>query len=58
MANQPAAQNFQNHAKYVPLFHFVAVPILIANFCGPPIARLLCARRGRRSWPRWWRRRW
>ena len=31
MANQPA-QNFQNHAKYVPLFHFVAVPILIANF--------------------------
>ena len=32
MANQPSAQNFQNHAKYVPLFHFVAVPILITNF--------------------------
>ena len=32
MANQPAAQTFQNHAKYVPLFHFVAVPILITNF--------------------------
>jgi uncharacterized membrane protein YciS (DUF1049 family) len=32
MANPPAAQSFQNHTKYVPLFHFVAVPILITNF--------------------------
>jgi uncharacterized membrane protein YciS (DUF1049 family) len=31
MSNEPAVQSFQNHAKYVPLFHFVAVPILIAN---------------------------
>src|SRR6476469_3944164 len=26
-----APQTFQNHAKYVPLFHFVAVPILSIN---------------------------
>lgn len=25
-------QSYKNHAKNVPLFHFVAVPILIANF--------------------------
>lgn len=25
-------QNYKNHAKNVPAFHFVAVPILIANF--------------------------
>ena len=24
-------QNYQNHARYVPLYHFVAGPILIAN---------------------------
>ena len=27
-----AEQNFKNHAKLVPLFHFVALPILLANF--------------------------
>lgn len=25
-------QTFKNHAKFVPLFHFVAVPILLVNF--------------------------
>lgn len=25
-------QTYKNHAKYVPLFHFVATPILLANF--------------------------
>lgn len=25
-------QNYANHAKYVPAFHFVAIPIFIANF--------------------------
>lgn len=25
-------QNYANHAKYVPAFHFVAIPILVANF--------------------------
>jgi len=25
-------QNYKNHAKYVPAFHFVATPILLANF--------------------------
>jgi len=25
-------QNYRNHAKLVPLFHFVAFPILLANF--------------------------
>lgn len=25
-------QNYANHAKYVPAFHFVALPILITNF--------------------------
>jgi uncharacterized membrane protein YciS (DUF1049 family) len=28
----PTEQTFKNHAKFVPLFHFVAVPILIVNF--------------------------
>jgi hypothetical protein len=32
MAQAPGTQNFSNHAKFVPLFHFVAVPILAANF--------------------------
>jgi Family of unknown function (DUF6526) len=32
MASDPGAQNFKNHAKFVPLFHFVAVPILVTNF--------------------------
>lgn len=31
MSNDPATQSFKNHAKFVPLFHFVAVPILFAN---------------------------
>ena|SRR3982751_6091503 len=25
------SQSFKNHAKFVPLFHFVAVPILVMN---------------------------
>lgn len=25
-------QNYANHRKYVPAFHFVAVPLLVANF--------------------------
>jgi hypothetical protein len=32
MSNESASQSFKNHAKYVPLFHFVAVPILVTNF--------------------------
>jgi hypothetical protein len=28
----PQTQNFQNHAKFVPAFHFVVAPILIFNF--------------------------
>jgi hypothetical protein len=28
----PETQNFKNHAKFVPLFHFVALPILALNF--------------------------
>jgi Family of unknown function (DUF6526) len=27
-----ATQNYQNHARLYPLFHFVAVPILLINF--------------------------
>lgn len=30
MAEQPS-QNFQNHARYVPAYHFVAAPILLIN---------------------------
>lgn len=30
MAEQPP-QNFQNHARYVPAYHFVAAPILLIN---------------------------
>lgn len=26
------AQNSQNHAKYVPLFHFFVLPVLVFNF--------------------------
>src|SRR5687768_2055416 len=32
MASDPGNQNFKNHAKFVPLFHFVTVPILVTNF--------------------------
>lgn len=32
MANDPAPQNLENHAKFVPIFHFVAMPILTVNF--------------------------
>jgi hypothetical protein len=32
MANDPGTQSFKNHAKFVPLFHFVTVPILAVNF--------------------------
>ncbi len=32
MSDETRTQNYQNHAKFVPLFHFVAVPILILNF--------------------------
>ncbi len=35
-------QNFQNHAKFVPPFHFVALPILLVNF-GWSIYRLVHA---------------
>ena len=31
MALESGSQSFTNHAKYVPLFHFVASPILLAN---------------------------
>ena len=30
MANQ--GQNFSNHTRFVPLFHYVALPILLFNF--------------------------
>lgn len=26
------AQNYSNHARYFPLFHFVVVPLLVLNF--------------------------
>lgn len=27
-----AEQNFANHAKYVPVFHFFAIPVFVTNF--------------------------
>jgi uncharacterized protein DUF6526 len=27
-------QNFQNHGKTVPIFHFFAIPVFVANFIG------------------------
>ena len=30
--SQVASQNMKNHARYIPLFHFVAGPILLVNF--------------------------
>jgi Family of unknown function (DUF6526) len=32
MANDTATQSLKNHAKFVPAFHFFAVPILLVNF--------------------------
>ncbi len=29
--SHPPAQNLRNHSRYVPLFHFVAGPILVLN---------------------------
>jgi hypothetical protein len=31
MANNTVGQNLRNHARFYPLFHFFAVPILAAN---------------------------
>ena len=31
MANNTIGQNLRNHARYYPLFHFFAVPVLAAN---------------------------
>lgn len=31
MANDPSSQSFKNHAKIVPLYHGVALPILVVN---------------------------
>jgi hypothetical protein len=30
MANQTGSQNFKNHAKFAPPFHFLGVPLLVA----------------------------
>ena len=30
--SQVASQNMKNHARFIPLFHFVAGPILLVNF--------------------------
>ncbi len=30
---QPAPQNFANHVRYLPAYHFVAFPLFFANFC-------------------------
>ena len=27
------SQSFERHARYVPMYHFVTLPILIINFC-------------------------
>ena len=32
MANDPGTQSFKNHAKFVPLFHFVVIPILLVSW--------------------------
>ena len=32
MSNDPGTQNLKNHTKFVPAFHFFAVPILVTNF--------------------------
>jgi hypothetical protein len=30
---QPSPQNFENHARTLPAYHFVAFPLLFINFC-------------------------
>jgi uncharacterized membrane protein YraQ (UPF0718 family) len=32
MPDNAATQSFKNHAKFVPAFHFFAVPVLVVNF--------------------------
>ena len=34
MTNDASGQNFKNHARYVPLFHFFGLPVLIMNAVG------------------------
>ena len=30
---QPTPQNFENHVRYLPAYHFVAFPLFFVNFC-------------------------
>jgi len=30
---QPTSQNFDNHVRYLPAYHFVAFPLFFVNFC-------------------------
>jgi hypothetical protein len=30
---QPTPQNFANHVRYLPAYHFVAFPLFFVNFC-------------------------
>ena len=27
-------QNYDNHAKFIPIFHYIALPLLLVNFFG------------------------
>lgn len=34
MSNKKTPQNFSNHSKLVPLYHFVGLPLLLVTFIG------------------------
>jgi hypothetical protein len=31
--SQPSSQNFENHTRTLPAFHFVTLPLFLVNFC-------------------------
>ena len=31
--SQPSPQNFENHTRFLPAYHFVAVPLFFVNVC-------------------------
>src|ERR1051325_5614258 len=46
----PAEQNYANHARYLPLYHFMVVPLFALHF----IATVVYAFLHPREWMNWW----
>lgn len=43
-------QSYANHARYLPLYHFIVVPLFVVHF----IVMLVVAIRNPRDWMSWW----